>query len=112
MIGHECIFWNKGGSAGRQKDRAVTKNTLTSMYIIYDKECMYIQMRGRSIFNPRSVYLPTCRPTSHPDYTYMPYQSYIICIEVNLYLLVVPALSICRTADPPLVLSIHSCPII
>ena len=29
----------KGGSAGRQKDRAVTKYRLTSMYIIYDKEC-------------------------------------------------------------------------
>ena len=39
------------GSAGRQKDRAGTKYKLTSLYIIYDKPCMYIQderLVGRS----------------------------------------------------------------
>ena len=43
MIGHECILRVRGGSEVRQIDRAGTKYRLTSMYIIYDKACMYNQ---------------------------------------------------------------------
>ena len=41
MIGHECILRTRGGSAVRQIDRDGTKYRLTSMYIIYDKACIY-----------------------------------------------------------------------
>ena len=33
----------RGRSAGRQIDRAGTKYRLTSMYIMYDKTCLYNQ---------------------------------------------------------------------
>ena len=36
-------FRMRGGSAGRQIDRAGTKYRLTSTYIIYDKACMFNQ---------------------------------------------------------------------
>ena len=40
---HECILRMRVGSAGRQIDRAGTKYRLTSMYLIDDKPCLYIQ---------------------------------------------------------------------
>ena len=54
------------GSAGRPKDRAGTKYKLTSLYIICDKPCMYIQderlvggSAGRHIHRPRAKYRST-----------------------------------------------------
>ena len=52
------------GRLGRQVGR------LTGFGINIDLP-MFNQMRGRSIFNPRPVYLPICRPADHPEYTYM-----------------------------------------
>ena len=76
---HECIFRMRVGSAGRQIDRAGTK------------------------YSSRYVYVPTCRPTSHPVYTYMAYHILCIFIDVDLYLAL--GLSMCRPADLPTNLS-------
>ena len=63
--------------------------------------CIF-RMRGRSA----GVYMPTCRPTSNPEYTYMAYPILYIFIDVDLFLAL--SLSMCRPADLPLILNIHT----
>ena len=67
-------------------------------------------MRGRSIFNPRPVYLPTCRPADLPTiqniHTWL--FLYYILRGVSIFSSWSVYVSTCRPADQPLILHIHT----
>ena len=83
---------------------------------------LYYKLKGVSIFRSWSVYVPTCRPTSHSAYTYigLPYIKSHPSLSADLpshllfYVLYISIfnplpfyLPTCRPADPSLILILN-----